>query len=299
MPAKNARGKRTRVSRPEVARSGATATPASRIQRLTGDPSFMTSFARGLAVIQAFSGATAHPTAAFLGSQTGLPRAAVHRCLYTLRKLGFVDTDDGRHFCLRPSVLSLGHSYIYSTPLAGAAQPILERVSSVLQESCSVAVLDGIEIVYVARSAVTRIMAVDLRVGSRLPASYTSMGRVLLAHLPSKELNACLSRVVMTRHTDRTVTSREKLLRALRITERNGYALVDQELEIGLRSLAVPVRDPAGRVVAALNAGTHAQRVSIQEMQARFLPALQTAAQELSILLNPWSGLQSYSPPGT
>ena len=294
MPTKDPRAKRRRDPRPGVARPrvmAAPATPASRIQTLTGDPSFMTSFARGLAVIQAFSGAGTQPTVAFLGSQTGLPRAAVHRCVYTLRKLGFVDTDDGRHFYLRPSVLSLGHSYIYSTPLASAAQPILERVSSVLQESCSVAVLDGIEIVYVARSAVTRIMAVDLRVGSRLPAFCTSMGRVLLAHLPPNELNACLSRIVMTRYTERTVTSRERLLRALRVAERNGYALVDQELEVGLRSLAVPVLNSEGRVVAALNAGTHAQRVSIPDMQARFLPALQAAAQELSLLLNPWAGL--------
>jgi IclR family pca regulon transcriptional regulator len=170
-------------------------------------------------------------------------------------------------------------------------------VSGVLQESCSIAMLDGIEIVYVARSAVTRIMAVDLRVGSRLPAFCTSMGRVLLAHLPSDELNTCLPRVAITRYTERTVTSQERLLRALRAVARSGYAIVDQELEVGLRSLAVPVRDLGGRVVAALNAGTHAQRVSIQDMQARFLPALRTAAQELSILLNPWAGLRNYSQP--
>lgn len=270
-------------------------TPASRIRMLTGDPSFMTSFARGLAVIQAFSGASAQPTIAALSGQTGLPRAAVHRCLYTLRRLGFVDSDDGRHFYLRPSILSLGHSYIYSMPLASAAQPILERVSGLLHESCSIAVLDGNEIVYVARSAVTRIMAVDLRVGSRLPAFCTSMGRILLAHLPPSEMSACLQRVPMTRYTERTVTSPEKLLRILRMVERNGYALVDQELEVGLRSIAVPVRNLEGKVVAALNAGTHAQRVSIQEIQTRFLPALRLAAQELMILLVPWAGPRNFS----
>lgn len=275
--------------------TAAPATPASRIQMLTGDPSFMTSFARGLAVIQAFSRTSAQPTIAFLSRETGLPRAAVHRCLYTLRRLGFVDSDDARHFYLRPSVLSLGHSYIYSMPLANAAQPILERVSSLLHESCSIAVLDGDDIVYVARSAVTRIMAVDLRVGSRLPVFCTSMGRVLLAHLPPNEVSACLQRVTLTRYTERTVTSPERLLRILRIVGRNGYALVDQELEVGLRSIAVPVRNPEGRVVAALNAGTHAQRVSIQEMHARFLPALRSAAQELALLLAPWAGFRNFS----
>jgi IclR family pca regulon transcriptional regulator len=271
------------------------ATPASRIQMLTGDPSFMTSFARGLAVIQAFSGANAQPTVAFLSGQTGLPRTAVRRCLYTLCRLGFVDSDDGRHFHLRPSILSLGHSYICSMPLASTAQPILERVSSLLHESCSVAVLDRDDIVYVARSAVTRIMAADLRVGSRLPAFCTSMGRVLLAHLPPNDVSASLQRITISRYTERTVTSPEKLLRILCIVKRNGYALVDQELEVGLRSIAVPVCNPEGRVVAALNAGTHAQRVSIQEMHARFLPALRSAAQELAILLAPWAQPRSVS----
>ncbi len=120
---------------------------------------------------------------------------------------------------------------------------------------------------------------------SSLDVSSTSIGRVLLAHLPPHEVSACLQRVTMTRYTERTVASPEELLRILRIVARNGYALVDQELEVGLRSIAVPVRDPEGRVVAALNAGTHAQRVSIQELHARFLPALRSAAQELAILL--------------
>src|SRR5271157_556091 len=156
--------------------------PAARIHTLAGDPSFMTSLARGLAVIEAFSNSRHHPTAAVLSAQTGLSRASVHRCLYTLRRLGFVDSDDERHFYLRPSVLSLGYSYLYSTPLASATQPILERVSRLLRESCSIATLEGDSIVYVARSPVTRIMSVDLRVGSRLPAFCTSMGRVLLAN---------------------------------------------------------------------------------------------------------------------
>ncbi len=261
--------------------------PAARIQTLAGDPSFMTSLARGLTVIEAFSGNRHRPTTSVLSAQTGLPRAAVHRCLYTLRRLGFVDSDDERHFYLRPSVLSLGYSYLYSTPLASATQPVLERLSRLLHESCSIATLEGDNIVYVARSPVTRIMSVDLRVGSRLPAFCTSMGRVLLASFSPEKLRAFVSQLTLTRYSDQTVTSKEKLLRLLHVVKRSGYAIVDQELEVGLLSIAVPLRDSSGNVVAALNASTHAQRVSIQDMQTRFLPALRAAALELSLLLTP------------
>jgi IclR family transcriptional regulator, pca regulon regulatory protein len=169
-------------------------------------------------------------------------------------------------------------------PIASAAQPVLEHVSRQLHESCSIATLDGLDIIYVTRASVTRIMAVDLRVGSRLPAFCTSMGRVLLANLPPEEQEACIARIHFTPMTDRTVRSREKLRQILKLVRRNGYAIVDQELELGLRSMAVPIQSPAGRVVAALNVGTHAQRITIQELQVRFLPHLQAGAQELSIL---------------
>lgn len=258
---------------------------AANIQALSGDPSFMTSLARGLAVIEAFSTDGTRPTIAWLADKTGLSRAAVHRCLFTLRRLGFVDTDDGRHFFLRPSVLALGYSYLHSSPLASATQPVLDRLSRQLHESCSIATLEGDSIVYVARSAVNRIMSVDLRVGSRLPAFCTSMGRVLLAALSPEEFRARIAQLVLTRHTGRTLTSKEKLSRQLQIVRRDGCAIVDQELEIGLRSIAVPLRDVSGSVVAALNASTHAQRVSMQQMQARFLPPLRMAAKELSLLL--------------
>jgi len=269
--------------------------PAARIQMLAGDPSFMTSLARGLTVIEAFSGKHHRPTTAVLSAQTGLPRAAVHRCLYTLRRLGFVDSDDERHFYLRPSVLSLGYSYLYSTPLASATQPVLERVSRLLHESCSIATLEGDSIVYVARSPVTRIMSVDLRVGSRLPAFCTSMGRVLLASFSPEKLRAYVAQLTLTRYTDHTIASKEKLLRLLHVVERAGYALVDQELEIGLRSIAVPLRDSSGTVVAALNASTHAQRVSMQDMQTRFLPVLRATAVELALLLAPGAGARSFA----
>src|ERR1700683_2036702 len=263
-------------------------TPSAQLDQFTGDASFMTSLARGLTVIQAFSAEKRHLTISQLSVKTGLSRAAVRRCLYTLAKLGFAGSDDSHHFFLQPRILSLGHSYISSMPLAASAQPVLRHVSEILHESCSIATLDGLDIVYVARANVTRIMSIDLGVGSRLPAFCTSMGRVLLANLPPAELESFFERVRLTRHTNRTIVSVEKLRQALRLVLRNGYSLVDQELEVGLRSMAVPIQNPSGKVVAALNVGAHAHRLSIQELQTKFLPQLRAAAQELSMLLSSW-----------
>jgi IclR family transcriptional regulator, pca regulon regulatory protein len=250
-----------------------------------GDPNFMTSLARGLVVIQAFSNRKRQLTISQLSKRTGLSRASVRRCLYTLSKLGFAGSDDGRNFFLRPRILALGHSYLSSMPLATAAHPVLEHISHLLHESCSIATLDGLDIIYVARASVTRIMSIDLGVGSRLPGFCTSMGRVLMANLPPDDLETLLQKVEFTRYTERTVTSVEKLRQVLQMVRRDGFVIVDQELELGLRSMAVPIRNPLGRVVASLNVGTHAQRVSIQEMQRRFLPHLRAAAQELCLLL--------------
>src|ERR1700732_3774650 len=262
-----------------------TLTPSAQLDQFTGDANFMTSLARGLAVIQAFSMEKPQQTISQLSIKTGLSRAAVRRCLYTLSKLGFAGSDDSRHFFLQPRILSLGHSYISSMPLAASAQPVMRHLSEILHESCSIATLDGVDVVYVARANVTRIMSIDLVVGSRLPAFCTSMGRVLLANLPPAELESFFERVRFTSFTERTISSAEKLRQALRLVLRNGYSLVDQELEIGLRSMAVPIRNPNGKVVAALKVGGHGQRLSVQELQNRFLPQLQAAAQELSMLL--------------
>ena len=260
--------------------------PLASLDEFHGDPNFMMSLARGLLVIQAFSERRLQLSISQLSRRTALSRASVRRCLHTLSKLGFAGTDDGRSFYLRPRVLALGHSYLSSMPLATAAQPILEHLSQILHESCSIALLDGTEIVYVARANVTRIMAIDLGVGTRLPAFCTSMGRVLLANLPPDELETVLPKIAFTRYTDRTVSSVEKLRQVLVTVRREGHAIIDQELELGLRSMAVPVRNPAGRVVAAINVGAHGQRVSIQDMRTRFLPYLHAAAQELCLMLN-------------
>jgi IclR family pca regulon transcriptional regulator len=268
-----------------VAPITATVTPASEIEALTGDPNFMSSLARGLAVIRAFSQQRRELTIAQLSHRTDIPRAAVRRCLYTLGKLGYVGTEDGRTYALRPG-FSHWVAYLSSTPLATAVQPLLDQISDELHESSSMAVLEGDEILYIARSSTTtRLMSIDLGLGSRLPAYCTSMGRVLLAGLPPAQLDQYLSRVKLTRLTNRTVSTAAELKRVLSEIRRDGYAIVDQELEIGLRSIAVPVKDAAARCVAAINVGTQSARVSVAEMQARFLAPLQAAASELSVLL--------------
>jgi IclR family pca regulon transcriptional regulator len=261
------------------------ATPASTLDQFAGDPNFMTSLARGLLVIQSFTPQHPHMTISQLSVKTGLSRAAVRRCLYTLTKLGFAGAEDGSRYALRPRMMTLSNTYAASNSLSTAAQPILERMSSAHRESFSVATLDGEDIVYIARTTVTRVMSVDLHIGSRLPAYCTSMGRVLLAYLPAEQLEQYLARVNLVPHTSRTVASVEKLRLALRNVRRNGYALVDQEYEIGLRSLAVPVYSSTGRVVATINLSGSAPRMPVYDMQTRFLPHLRNAAAELGACL--------------
>lgn len=281
----SAPAERRAVALPTPNAEEASSAPSAPLDAFRGDPNFMTSLARGLSVIQAFSQKKRQLTISQVSGKTGLSRAAVRRCLYTLARLGFAGSDDGRHFYLGPRILALGYSYIASMPLATAAQPMLERLSHELHESCSISTLDRSDIIYVARANVTRIMSIDLAVGSRLPAFCTSMGRILLASLSAEDLEGYLRQTELKQFTERTITSVEKLRQVLRLISRNGYAIVDQELEPGLRSMAVPIQNPSGKIVAALNVGAHAHRVSIQEMQSKFLPRLRAAAQELSVLL--------------
>jgi IclR family pca regulon transcriptional regulator len=269
----------------ELAAPPAKLTPAAALDAFHGDPNFMTSLARGLVVIQAFTQQAPQMTISQLSLKTGLSRAAVRRCLYTLTKLGFAGAEDGTRYGLRPRMLTLSNTYTASNALSTSAQPILERMSATFHESFSVATLDGDDIVYIARTSVSRVMSVDLHIGSRLPAYCTSMGRVLLAHLPSDQLEQYLARVVLTPHTTRTVTTTDKLVMLLRNVRRNGYALVDQEYEVGLRSLAVPVYAPSGRVMATINLSGSAPRMPVYDMQTRFLPHLRNAANELGTLL--------------
>ncbi|WP_216215969.1 IclR family transcriptional regulator [Amycolatopsis aidingensis] len=231
------------------------------------------SLERGLAVIRAFNAGSPQLTLSEVARSTGLTRAAARRFLLTLADLGYVRTD-GKHFSLTARVLELGYAYLSSLSLPEVAQPHLERLSAEVHESCSVSVLEGTDIVYVARVAVSRIMAVTINVGTRFPAHATSMGHVLLAGLPEPELARYLEQARLDRLTSHTLTSAPALRAELARVREQGWALVDQELEEGLRSVAAPVRDRGGQVVAAVNVSTHAGRTSPETLRGDTLPAL-------------------------
>ncbi len=255
------------------------------IQDNQGDPDFMTSLGRGLAVLSVFSQHPREVTMSQISTDTGISRAAVRRVLYTLEKLGYVG-EQGRGFVLLPRVLGMGGAYVASSSMTAAAQPVLDALRDDVHESCSLGVLDGDDILYVARAETVRIMSIGLRAGSRLPAYCTSMGRVLLAALPRDTLEGYLERNPLRPRTERTVTRMDDFLDLLEKVRREGVSLVDQELEIGLRSIAVPVRSRSGDVVAALNIGTQAGRIGLGVMQTQLLPRLREAAQRLGMLLN-------------
>lgn len=271
----------------ELAREVESNSRGDHVASFSGDPNFMASLARGLTVIRAFAQNPSGQTIAQVSQRTGIPRAAVRRCLYTLNKLGYVAADT-RYFSLAPQILALGHAYLSSTPLVVSALPFLDKVNAKVNESCSLSILDDTEILYVARSTNTkRIMSIDLEPGSRLPAYCSSMGRVLLAGLPGSQLHAVLARIKLKPFTEHTVTSKEKLIEILDRVRDRGYVVTDQELEIGLRSIAVPIKNAKGRVVAAMNVGAHAAHLSVREMETAVLPHLRAAANELGTLLYP------------
>ncbi|MCZ6674397.1 MAG: helix-turn-helix domain-containing protein [Verrucomicrobia bacterium] len=247
----------------------------------TGDPNFMNSLARGIEVIRAFSNLTAGLKMSAISKETGLSRAVVRRCLYTLEHMGYVrQSADGFH--LEPKILSLSDPYFSPRSLPAIAQEFLDRVKEKTGESCSLAVLDEHEVVYVARSAAQRVMSVSLGIGSRLPAFCTSLGRVLLAALPRKELDAQLNKTTRKRYTDHTKTGIRDLRQIIMRAKQDGFAMVNQELEIGLRSIAVPVFNRRNQTVASINVGVQATRVTQRELRSRILPELQQAAQAIS-----------------
>ena len=249
-----------------------------------GNRNFVTSFARGLEIIKAFSNEPQPVSAAVIARKTGLSRAAVRRFLITLELLDYVECNAGQ-YRLKPAVLRIGSTYLSSNSLPGLAQPILEAVSSKLQQSTSLSALDGDEIIYLARHTSSRVLSVGLSVGSRLPAYCTSMGRVMLADLPKQKLADYLARVKMRKWTSSTVVSRPRLAAILAEVAQRRYALVDGELEPGLRSIAVPIRNSAGRVIAAMNVGVHISSSTAEEMVKRYLPVLTENAEILSRLL--------------
>jgi IclR family pca regulon transcriptional regulator len=235
------------------------------------------SLARGLAVIRAFDGEVEPLSLSDVARRCDLTRAAARRFLLTLVDLGYVRLD-GRAFSLRPRVLELGFSYLSGLDFLEVARPHLEELSHDVHESASISVLDGREIVYVARVPTRRIMSVTIAVGTRFPAYATSMGRVLLAALPDPELEEQLAHAEPHALTDRTVTQTGALRESVLAARRDGHALVDQELEGGLRSVAVPVRDAAATTVAAMNVSTHAGRTTLGDLRERVLPRLHAAA---------------------
>ncbi|MEV4069451.1 IclR family transcriptional regulator C-terminal domain-containing protein [Nonomuraea fuscirosea] len=235
------------------------------------------SLARGLAVIRAFSATEPELTLSQVARATGLSRAAARRFLLTLTDLGYVRSD-GRLFALTPRVLELGYAYLSSLSLPEVADPHLERLAAEVGESASVAVLDGADVVYVARVATARIMRVTINIGTRFPAYCTSMGRVLLAALPPEALESYLGRAELRRLTSHTIVLPAALRAELDEVRGRGWAMVDQELEEGLRSIAAPIRDRAGRTVAAVNVSTHATRTSLQAARRDLLPPLLATA---------------------
>jgi len=239
------------------------------------------SFSRGLSVIRVFGAAGRGLTLAEVAAAAGLTRASARRFLLTLIDEGYV-VSDGRSFALRPRVLELGWAYLSTLGLEGVAVPHMERLVADIHESSSIAVLDGEDVVYVVRVPTSRIMSVNIAVGTRFPAYATSMGRVLLAALSLEERNAYLDQIELRALTHRTLTDRAALARALERVALRGYALVDQELEVGLRSVAVPIRDRRGLTVAALNASAHAGRTTIEELRQRILPRVIATAEAIS-----------------
>ena len=257
--------------------------PHTEAPTTTPGDDFVQSFARGLDVIRAFDGRLRALTLTEAAEITGLTRAGARRILLTLEHLGYVKRD-GRSFSLTARILSLGFPYLTSLPFWNFAEPVMEGLVQRIHESSSAAVLDGTEIVYVLRVPTQKIMAINLSIGSRLPAFCTSMGRVLLAGLDPHEATAILRASDLRAQTPRTETRLSRLKAIVDETRAKGWALVDQELEEGLISMAVPIVDAQGRTIAALNVSGQANRTPARAMQRQFLAPLQDAAERISSL---------------
>lgn len=246
------------------------------------DRDFMAGLGKGLAVIECFDNAHKRLTVAEAAERVGLSRAAARRCLLTLVRLGYA-AFDGKFFRLTPRVMRLGYAYLSSTLMPQLVQPFLEQLSSQIQESSSASILDGDDIVYIARAATKRIMSIGLNVGTRLPAFCTSMGRVMLASLPPEDVRARLAASERRKLTPATVTAVDSLMAALAKVRTHGYSVIDQELEQGLVSIAVPILDDSGRTVAAINIGTQSARFPAAVLAERFLPRLR----EIQLAIRP------------
>jgi IclR family pca regulon transcriptional regulator len=244
------------------------------------DP-FVQSFARGLSIIKCFDAENPAMTLSQIAERVDLSRAAARRFLLTLQNLGYVSLE-GRNFQLTAKVLDLGYGYLSSLSLPEIAQPHLETLASRVHESASASVLDGTDIVYVARVPIRRIMSVKINIGTRMPAHATSMGRVLLSGLSLPELKALISNFDLPKYTKNTITSKNILLQEINKVRIQGWSINDQELEYGLRSIAVPIFNKAEKVVASINISTTAQSNTLESMEAMFLPELRITAKKIS-----------------
>jgi len=260
------------------------ATPAQRAASDDTEKNYITALERGLAVIRAFSGQRDRLTLAELSKLVGLARATVRRCLITLKALGYVSTD-GKYFRLTPQVLTLSQAYFTSNPLPHIAQSFIEQASKAVDESCSISVLTGDEVIYIARSGRKRPASVHRGVGVNLPAYCTSMGRVLLASLPDESLDAYFARVELRKFNHKTITDETALRAIIEQIRQEDYCIIDGELEGTLRAIAVPVRNASGIIVAAAHISTEAERTSIKKMQGEFLPVLRRMVSDMRPLL--------------
>jgi IclR family pca regulon transcriptional regulator len=256
-------------------------TASARIANLKPGDGYVQSFARGLEVIRSFSAKAPRQTLTEVAGRVGLSRAGARRFLLTLEALGYVRSD-GKLFSLSPRILDLGFSYLSSMPIWNLAEPMMEALVAQVQESSSAAVLDGTDIVYVLRVPTRKIMSISLGVGSRLPAYCTSMGRMLLSALAQDDLMALLAASELTERTKYTLTDAKEIAAKVGQARRQGWSLVNQELEEGLISLAAPIVDRSGQMVAALNISGQANRTSARVMQDTMLEPLLEAARTIS-----------------
>jgi IclR family transcriptional regulator, pca regulon regulatory protein len=246
---------------------------------------FVSSIARALSVIRCFGDTSPALSLSEVASRAQLTRASARRILLTLTELGYARFD-GRLFSLTPRVLGLGYAYLSSIGFAEAARPYVEEASRLAQESSSISVLSGTDIVYVCRVHTERIMSISLGVGTSLPAHVTSMGRVLLAELPEDELRRRIAQIRFVRFTTRTITTPKRLLQVLAQVRAQGYATVEEELEAGLSSVAVPIRGSSGACEAALNFGGPTARLQGTTLTRKYLPILKDAAQRIGEVLH-------------
>ena len=244
----------------------------------------MTGLAKGLTVIETFTAERPRQSITDVANRSGLDRATARRCLLTLSHLGYADYD-GKFFTLTPQVLRLGTACLATMPLPQLVQPLLDRLSERLGESTSVSILDGHDIVYVARAAQKKVMSIALMPGSRLPAYCTSMGRVLLAALPPERAAGIVSTDTLPARTPRTLTDPDAIIAELARVRMQGFALIDQEVELGLRSIAVPLVTTRGAVIAAVNVGVPATQVAVDDLVPLYLDGLRGVQAELKAVL--------------